>query len=106
MASVRVSRDVASFKKQYDRMAVREERVRAGLAAMRKRGREEWCREGELAKAIRISTNDLSALRALFLPHVVETGKTRGHGSKYVWFADPKAAVKARAVVAEKGEGA
>lgn len=91
------SRDLSSFKNQFDKNVQIRQRLKEALVALRKIGKEEWRGERELVDMAGVSCKDISEFRKEFAAHIVSVpGVARGATVKMIWFADPKVAAKVR----------
>jgi hypothetical protein len=90
-------KNLDSFRSIHDRSVTVPNKIKAGLAALRKAdGAEGWEYEADFVKRAGLSQTDLGAYRGQFEAHIVET---KGKSAKRVWFADPGTAATAREAI-------
>lgn len=92
----RDSRNLKSFRAEFDRKEQIRKRLKEALAALLKMGKEEWRSERELVGMARVSTKDIPEFREEFAKHTVSVPSLHHGTDKTIWFADPKVAAKVR----------
>jgi hypothetical protein len=95
MAKRTTPRTLADFKAQHDPSVVIPNKIRAALAQLVKRGKENWVYEPELLQLAGITQPQLTTYRDGFEAHIVMTS-TGGRSPKRVWFGDAKVARRFR----------
>lgn len=98
-ASKLKARSLSDFQSVHDKSVVIPGKIRAALAEMAKLGPEHYEYELEFLKLAGLSVTDLAAHRDQFAAHIVHVKHANGKAystPKNVWFADKKAAAKAR----------
>jgi len=88
------AKTLADFRSVHDRNVVIPQKINNALVAMFKEGAENWEYEVDFVRRAGISQTDLGQFRAKFEDNIVNVGSERN--PKRVWFADKKAATKAR----------
>jgi len=92
----KTSRDLISFRNEFDKKIQIRKRLKEALAALRKLGREEWRSERELIDTAHVSCKDIGEFRQEFAAHIVTVPSMQRGKDKTIWFADPKVAAKVR----------
>jgi hypothetical protein len=90
------SRSLKDFRNQFDREGQVRKRLKDALAALLKRGKEEWRSERELINMAGVSTKDIPQFRGEFAQHTVTVPSANRGVEKTIWFADPKVAAQVR----------
>jgi hypothetical protein len=89
------TRTLADFRAAHDPDVVIPNKLRSGIAAMLKSGKEHWEYEADFLKLAGVTFPQLAAYRGLFDAHIVQVADG-SRSAKRVWFADPKVAKKQR----------
>lgn len=87
------AKTLADFRAAFDPAIIVPVKIKAGLASLRKEGREAWEAESEFLQRAGVANCQISAYRDNFAAHIVEAGV---RNPKRFWFADTKVAEKAR----------
>lgn len=90
------AKNLDDLKSLHDPDTVIRKKITTQLAAMLKRGPEEWDYEGDFLKQARIGTAAISPFREAFKAHLAVTKPIDGMRPRTIWFADPKVAKRFR----------
>lgn len=93
-------RTAKDFLGVYDDNVAIPTAIKAGLAALRKIGVDEWRYELEFAKFANVANNKIGAFHEQFAAHIVEV-RGRDRAPRKVWFADKAVAKRMRDALAK-----
>jgi hypothetical protein len=103
MAKAKTAKTLDQFRAKYDDTVRVPTQIRAALASLLAEGRDAWEEEGPTADGPgfikrcgdRVGNTHIAKYRDQFAKHLVKV-REKGKNDKWVWFADPKVASKAR----------
>lgn len=86
----------ADYRAAHDVDVIIPNKIRAGLAAIKKEGAQNWEYEQDFLRRIVVSVTQLAAYRDGFKEHIVEAPATHGRNVKRCYFGDAKVAATLR----------